>query len=32
VETPYDQTEVVELTRSFLADRREFLHHLFADD
>src|SRR5229473_1538933 len=27
VETPYEETEVVELTRSFLADRREFLHH-----
>src|SRR5216684_3437150 len=30
VETPYEETEVVELTRAFLADRREFLHHLFA--
>jgi predicted ATPase len=29
-ETPYDETEVVELTRSFLADRERFLHHLFA--
>jgi predicted ATPase len=32
VETPYDQTEVVELTRAFLGDRGEFLHHLFEDD
>jgi predicted ATPase len=31
VETPYDQTEVVELTRSFLGDRGQFLHHLFED-
>ena len=31
VETPYDQTEVVELTRAFLGDRCEFLHHLFDD-
>ena len=31
-ETPYEQTEVVELTRSFLGDRGEFLHHLFEDD
>jgi predicted ATPase len=30
-ETPYDETEVVELTRSFLADRGRFLHYLFAD-
>jgi predicted ATPase len=30
--TPYASTEVVELTRSFLADRDAFLHHLFADD
>jgi predicted ATPase len=29
-ETPYDETEVVELTRSFLADRGRFLHYLFA--
>ena len=32
VETPYEATEVVELTRAFLADRGEFLHHLFEDD
>ena len=32
VETPYEETEVVELTRAFLADRSEFLHHLFDDD
>jgi predicted ATPase len=32
VETPYDQTEVVEMTRAFLGDRGEFLHHLFEDD
>jgi predicted ATPase len=31
VETPYEQTEVVELTRAFLRDRREFLHHLLDD-
>jgi len=30
-ETPYEATEVVELTRAFLSDRREFLHHLFDD-
>jgi predicted ATPase len=30
-ETPYDETEVVELTRSFLADRGRFLHYLFAE-
>jgi predicted ATPase len=29
-ETPWDETEVVDLTRSFLADRGRFLHHLFA--
>ena len=29
-ETPYDETEVVELTRSFLADRARFPRHLFA--
>jgi predicted ATPase len=28
-ETPWDETEVVDLTRSFLADRGRFLHHLF---
>jgi hypothetical protein len=26
-ETPWDETEVVDLTRSFLADRRRFLHY-----
>ena len=31
VETPYEETEVVELTRAYLGDRREFLHHLFDD-
>ena len=31
VETRYEDTEVVELTRSFLDDRDQFLHHLFAD-
>jgi predicted ATPase len=31
-ETPWQETEVVELTRSFLADRHRFLHHLFAED
>jgi len=31
VETAYERTEVVELTRAFLADRHEFLHHLFDD-
>jgi predicted ATPase len=31
-ETPWDETEPVELTRSFLADRGRFLHHLLADD
>jgi predicted ATPase len=30
-ETRYDETEVVELTRSFLADRGRFLHYLFAE-
>jgi predicted ATPase len=30
-ETPYDKTEVFELTRSFLDDREQFLHHLFND-
>ena len=28
-ETPYDSTEVIELTRSFLDDRAQFFHHLF---
>src|SRR6266480_1368176 len=32
VETRYEETEVVELTRAFLGDRDEFLHHLFEDD
>jgi len=32
VETAYEQTEVVELTRAFLRDRNEFLHHVFEDD
>jgi predicted ATPase len=30
-ETPWDETEVVDLTRSFLADRGRFLHYLFAE-
>jgi predicted ATPase len=30
-ETPYDETDVVELTRSFLADRGRFLYYLFAE-
>lgn len=30
-ETAYEQTEVVELTRSFLDGREQFLHHLFRD-
>jgi predicted ATPase len=30
-ETPYEETEVFELTRSFLGDRGQFLHHLFED-
>jgi predicted ATPase len=29
--TSYESTEVVELTRSFLADRDQFLRHLFED-
>jgi len=29
--TPYDKTDVVEMTRSFLKDRDQFLHHLFED-
>jgi predicted ATPase len=29
--TTYESTEVVELTRSFLADRDQFLRHLFED-
>src|SRR6266480_7255583 len=32
VETPYEETEVVQMTRSFLSDRGAFLHHLFEDD
>jgi predicted ATPase len=31
-ETPYEETEQYELTKSFLDDRDRFLHHLFADD
>jgi predicted ATPase len=31
-ETPWDETEPVELTRSFLADRGRFLHYLFAEE
>ena len=31
VETRYEDTEVVELTRSFLDDRDQFLRHLFSD-
>lgn len=30
-ETLYEKTEVFELTRSFLGDRGQFLHHLFED-
>jgi predicted ATPase len=30
-ETPWQETEVVELTRSFLADRHRFLHYLLRD-
>jgi predicted ATPase len=30
--TAYEETEQYDLTRSFLADRERFLHHLFADD
>ena len=30
-ETPWQETDVVELTRSFLADRGRFLHYLFED-
>ena len=30
-ETSYEQTEVVELTRSFLTGREQFLHHLFEE-
>ncbi len=29
--TPYDETDVVQMTRSFLSDRDQFLHHLFED-
>jgi predicted ATPase len=28
-ETPYDETDMFELTRSFLADRSRLLRHLF---
>jgi predicted ATPase len=31
-ETPWQETDVVELTRSFLADRHRFLHYLFSED
>lgn len=30
-QTPYEETEVVEVTRSFLGAREAFLHHLFED-
>ena len=30
--TSYEETEQYELTRSFLADRKRFLHYLLADD
>jgi predicted ATPase len=30
-ETPYEKTDVVESTRSFLHNREQFLHHLFED-
>jgi len=30
-ETAYEKTEIVELTRSFLGGREQFLHHLFQD-
>jgi predicted ATPase len=32
VETPYEETEQYELTRSFLDDRHRFLHYLLADE
>lgn len=32
VETPYEETEQYELTRSFLDDRHRFMHYLFADE
>jgi predicted ATPase len=32
VETPYEETEQYELTRSFLDNRERFLHYLFSDD
>ena len=32
VETPYEDTEQYELTRSFLDDRHRFMHYLFADE
>ncbi len=31
-ETPYEETEQYELTRSFLDDRNRFLHYLLADE
>lgn len=31
-EVPYEETEIVELTRAFLDGREQFLRHLFADD
>ncbi|OLC50867.1 MAG: hypothetical protein AUH67_00870 [Chloroflexi bacterium 13_1_40CM_4_69_19] len=30
-ETPYEETDIVALTRSFLHDRGKFLYHLFDD-
>jgi predicted ATPase len=32
VETPYEETEQYELTRSFLDDRHRFLHYLLAEE
>ncbi len=32
LETPYEETEQYELTRSFLDDRHRFMHYLLADD
>jgi predicted ATPase len=32
VETPYEETEQYELTRSFLDDRHRFMHYLLADE
>jgi predicted ATPase len=31
VETAYEETEIVELTRAFLRDREGFFRHLFED-